>query len=170
MPKEFTTYGHVDGEGKLSIYNKDIFTNTVKNHFKNTSVQLVFGERFYSFTDGQRSYYFAVIVKQIQKAWLASGVVKSLKEVDYDLRGRFLYFEELNEETGEYEKQLHTLKKGDTSVSKKMMREFCEKCIIWAVQNLSWAIPFPNEEFTVDDMTEHQRTVKKISVSDKGTL
>lgn len=170
MVKEFVTYGHVDSDGKLSIYNKSVFQKTINDNFKNTSVEIVFRERFYPFNDKMRGYYFAFVVKGIQRAYLASGVVKSLREVDYEMRGRFLYFETLNVDTGEYEMELHTLKKGDTKVSRSMMREYVEKCIIWTAQNLDWAIPYPSEEFTESDMTEHQRTVKKIGVSDKSTF
>lgn len=170
MSKEFTTYGHVDNDGILSIYNRSIFVDNIKSYYKNTSVELVFRKRFYKFSDPQRGYYFAVIVKEIQKAWLASGVVKSLADVDNEMRNKFLYYEELNEDTGFYEKYIHTLKKGDTRVSKKMMREYFEKCIIWCVQNLDWAIAYPSEDFTIDDMTEHQRKSKNISNVDNSTF
>jgi len=170
MNKEFTTYGHVDSNGVLSIYNRNVFVSNIKDYYKNISVELVFRERFYQFSDKQRNYYFAVIVKQIQQAWLKSGVVKSLATVDAEMREKFLYYEELNEDTGLFEKYIHTLKKGDTSVSKKMMREYCEKCIIWCVQSLDWAIAYPSEDFTEDDMTEHQRQSKNISGDDNTTF
>lgn len=167
MDKEFTTYGHVNEDGVLSIYNRSVFISSIKDYYKNTSVQLVFSERFYQFSDKQRSYYFGVIVKEIQKAWLKSGVIKSLSKIDSEMRDKFLFYEELNEETGLFEKHIHTLKKGDTSVSKKMMKDYCHFCIIWCVQNLDWCIPFPSEDFTENDMTENQRESRKI---DKTTF
>lgn len=166
---DFTTYGHVDNDGVLSIYNRSVFVSNIKDYY-NTSVQLVFGERFYQFSDKQRGYYFAVIVKEIQKAWLTSGVVKSRASVDAEMRDKFLYFEELNEDTGLFEKYPHTLKKGDTQVSKKMMRDYCEKCIIWCVQNLNWAIAYPSEEFTKEDMTDTQKRSHNISEVDNSTF
>jgi hypothetical protein len=147
MENEFTTYGHVDGKGKLSIYNQKGFIKKIHDYFKNSSIEILFKNRFYKFSDKARSYYFAVIVKEIQKGWLATGVIKSLKDIDLEMRDKFLFYEELNEETGMYEKYLHTLKKGDTAVSKKMMREYCDMCIIWSVQCLGWQIPYPSEVF-----------------------
>lgn len=170
MQKEFTTYGSVDKDGNLSIYNRSVFLKNIKDYFKSTSVELVFRERQYRFSDRMRGYYFGVLIKEIQKAWLSTGVIKSLNDIDIEMRDKFLYYEEVDEETGLYEKHLHTLKKSDTKVSKQMMREYCERCIIWTAQNLQWAIAMPSEEFTENDMTEHQRLSNNIGTNDKSTF
>jgi hypothetical protein len=124
--------------------------------FPSTNVEITIKERFYRFSDGYREYYFAVVVKELQKAWKASGVVKSQKEVDTEMRDMFLYHEWLNPETGEFVKTIHTLRSNDTGVDQQMMKEFIEHCIIWALQNLDWAIPYPGEEFEMQDMTREQ--------------
>jgi hypothetical protein len=98
MENEFTTYGHVDGKGKLSIYNQKGFIKKIHDYFKNSSIEILFKNRFYKFSDKARSYYFAVIVKEIQKGWLATGVIKSLKDIDLEMRDKFLFYEELNED------------------------------------------------------------------------
>ena len=116
MIKEFITYGHVDDAGKISIYNKGYFNKKVGDNFRKTNIEIVFRERLYEFTDSQRGYYFAVIVREIQKAWLSTGVIKSLSDVDYELRNKYLYYETLNAETGLFEKTVHTLRKNDTRV------------------------------------------------------
>lgn len=170
MQKDFTTYGHVDRDGKLSIYNKSVFTNTIKKYFKNTSIQIIFSNRFYSFTDSMRSYYFGILVPEIQKAFLSHGIVKSKNDVDYEMRDKFLYYEVLNEEKGVYEKYNHTLKKGDTNVSRQMMRDYVEKCIIWTIQCLDWAIPYPSENFIDDDKTELQKKTENMGTKDISTL
>ncbi len=154
--KEFITYGHVDDQGKLSIYNKDAFSERLKSDFKKTTIEIIVRERFYQFTDGQRGYYFGVIVKEIQQAWKATGILKSISDIDQELRNKFLYYEVLNQDTDKYEKHLHTLKKHDTSVSAELMREYCECCIIWCIQNLDWAIAYSGEDFGEYDMTEKQ--------------
>jgi len=161
--KEFVTYGHVDDDGIMSIYNKSVFKERLQKFFRKTSIELLIRERVYSFSDSRRSYYFAVIVREIQKAWMVSGIVKSLHDVDYEMRDKFLYYEELNHETGLFEKYLHTLKKGDTHVSKQMMKHYCELCIVWCITNLDWAIPYPSEDFNESDMTDSQRKFEGIS-------
>lgn len=170
MDKEFRTFGHVDGNGKLSIYNKKEFAEYVSDKFKNTSVELIVKERFYHYGDKLRSYYFAVVVNQIQSAFLSSGVIMAKQEVDQKMRSMFLYYETVDEESGKWEKHIHTLKKAETEVTSKMFIDFIQKCIIWTAQNLDWSVPFPSEDFGTDDMTEHQKNVKKIGVSDNSTF
>ncbi|MGR3218506.1 MAG: hypothetical protein ACUZ8H_01630 [Candidatus Anammoxibacter sp.] len=156
MNKEFTIYGHVDKDGKATIYNKEIALKRLSDGFRKTSIELVFRERFFRFTDSKRGYYYGVILKEMQMAWKATGVLKSISEIDYEFRNKYLYYETLDEETGKFEKTVHTLRRNDTKVSQKMMTEYCEFCIIWAIQNLDWAIPYPNEDFTDNEMTEKQ--------------
>lgn len=169
MVKEFTSFGHVDREGKLFIYNKDNFNSQIKSNFRKTSIEIVFKEKLYKFKDKQRAYYFAIIVKDIQKAWLSTGIIKSLNDIDIELRDKFLYYEELNQDTGLFEKTLHTLKKNSTVVSYEMMKDYCENCIIWCIQNLDWAIPYPSEDFGLDDMTDKQRIIYN-GVTEKSTF
>lgn len=169
MSKELIKYGHVDDNGKLFIYQKDDFHSKIKSNFKKTSIEIILREKLYKFSDNRRSYYFGVIVKEIQKAWLSTGIIKSLKDVDIELRNKFLYHETLNEDTGLFEKTIHTLRKYDTSVSVKMMKDYCEHCIIWSIQNLDWAIPYPNEDFGPEDMTEKQNVINN-GVTENSTF
>lgn len=154
--KEINFQGHVNKDSKLSIYNRELFLIQLQR-FKNTSVEIIIREKQNKFNDSYRNYYFAIIVSEIQKAYLSTGVIKSKKEVDDELRNLFLYEEIIDEETGEYEKILHTLKKGDTKVSSKLMKDFCELCIVYAAVNLEWAIPYPNEDLSIEKMTERQQ-------------
>lgn len=170
MEKEITIFGHVNGKGILSIYNRDEFIKSISEFFKGRNVQMTFTDKFYEFSDKHRGYYFGVLVRQIQSAWLSTGIKKSMSKIDAEMREMFLYYEELNESTGLFEKHIHTLKKGDTSVSVTMMKDFVEQCIIWTAQNLNWAVPYPSEVFTESDMTEHQQNTKGIGVNDKSTI
>ena len=145
------------------------FDDNIQKMFTGTTVEIEFRERFYELSDGRRAYYFAVIVPEIQKAYAATGVVKSKAEVDTEMRERFLFYEELNTESGEYESCVHTLRKGETKVSRRMMQECCDMCIIWAAQNLDWAIPFPNEEMLAEYMTEKQKHKENLN-TDKSTF
>ncbi len=168
--KIYTTYGHVDSKGKLAIYNRDLFNRTIKDYFKSTSIELIISQKTYEFSDVMRSYYFAVVVKEVQKAYRSTGVIKSLKDVDSELRGMFLYNETYDEVKGVWETELHTLKKGDTLVTKKMMSEFVDLVIAWAIQNLDWAIPYPSENMDEDDFTEHQKNTMNRGNNYKSTF
>jgi hypothetical protein len=159
MIQEVISFGHVNGEGDLALYDKKSFLTAIKSKLKNSSIELIARERFYPFSDAQRAYYFAVIVTETKKAFLSSGVLKSLKETDTFLREQFLFKETLNPETGNYEKEVYSLGNLNQEVSKKMMREFCETCIIFCITSLDWAIPFPNEIFGPNEMTEKQKNV-----------
>ena len=162
MEKILNAFGHVDKDGRLVIYNRDLFIGAVKEHFKEMSIEFIIKERPYKLSDKLRSYYFAVVVKQIQSAYRSIGEIKSMHDIDYEMRDRFLYYEEFNEETGEFEKYLHTLRRDETKVSQKMMLAYIEDCIRWTAINLEWAIPFQSEEFTENDMTEHQQNIQSI--------
>ncbi len=153
--KTFTTFGHVDDQGKLQIYNQDDLRAKLQGPLLRTSVELRIRERQWPFSEAMRKYYFAVIVKEIQKAWRAAGEIKSLEEVDTDLRLKFLYKETRDPETDTWIREPHTLRKGETEVTKKMMREFCDLCIIWAVQALDWPVPYPGEQLSREEDPNH---------------
>lgn len=161
--KSWTTFGHVDDQGKLHIYNQDDLKDKLKGPFLRTSIELRIRERPWPFSDSQRGYYFGVIVKEIQAAWRAAGEIKSQKEVDTELREKYLYQEKLDPETDTWIKEIHTLRKGESQVTKKMMREYCELCIIWAVQALDWPIPYPGEELSLEE-DPHRVEDKSISI------
>lgn len=154
--KEFIQYGHVNQEGKLVIYSQDVFIDKIRKHFIGSSIELVLRERSYHFSNKLRSYYFAVVIREIQKAYLATGVNKSCHDIDYEMRDKFLYYEEVDTDTGEYEKIIHTLRDADTTVTQSMMKQYIEMCIMWTAQALEWVIAYPNEFLEENDMTENQ--------------
>lgn len=159
---EITSYGHIDDEGKMSIYSREVFMQRAADYLSGKSIEIVVRERLYFFSEKMRGYYFGVVIPEIRKAYMSIGVLKTLHDTDYEMRDKFLYYEIIDEETGEYEKHLHTLRKGETQVSGRMMREYVDMCIMFAIQNLDWAIPYPSEEFTDDDKTEHQSRIERI--------
>lgn len=168
--KKYTTYGHVNSKGVLSIYNRSQLNKSLKEHFNGTSIELVITEKVYEFSDKMRNYYFAVVVKEVQKAWNYTGIVKTLKTIDSELRSMFLCKEFYNEDLGKWEFENHTLRKGETEVTQKMMSDFIEKVIIWSIQNLNWAIPYPSEQLTQEDLTEHQRQALNKGVNSKSSF
>lgn len=170
MKNEFTAYGHVNSEGEFKLYDAEHFWKRIATSFSATNIEIVIREGHNEFSDGMRGYYYGIIVPEVQKAFEASGVIKSKKEIDYDLRDLFLYTETWNEEKGEFEKEYHTLRKDETKVDGKMMKGYCEKCIIWCITNLDWAIPYPNEVFTFQDMADQQRTAESARILDPKSM
>jgi hypothetical protein len=168
MENELTMFGNVDKNGVVTLYGRDTFMKHVKNGFREQKIQFTLSKRIYEFSDSQRAYYFAVITKGIQDGYNYSGVTKSRNDIDLEMREKFLYYEEVNEETGFLEKHLHTLKKGNGIVSSSMMRIFCQMCIIWTKENLIWSIPFPNEEFDEWELQDNEEQ-KEVGVKDKST-
>lgn len=159
MAREFTAFGHVNSEGILSVYEQKGFKDAIKNQFSSSSVEVVIRDRNYKFSDAQRAYYYAVVVTEIKQAYMVAGYLKSLKDIDSELKGMFLFYEDLDSETGEFEKVLHSLGNLNTQVSRSMMMDYCERCVIWCVTNLNWAIPFPSEIFGPNDMTNRQKQI-----------
>ena len=168
--KEFISYGSVDSNGAMSLYNKDLFLNKLRDYFPRTNIEVVVREKGKELTHPLRKYYFSVVVRGIQEGYLAMGEIKSRDWCDKHMRELFLYTEDIDYETGEYEKNIHTLRAGDTSVTVKMMKDFIDLCIIWAVQSLDWAIPYPNEELDFSDMTDHQNKINNQNLDNKSTM
>lgn len=125
---------------------------------------------FSPFKPSMRSYYFSFVVGGTQEAYRATGTLKSRAEIDLKFRDMFLYYEEVNADTGEYVKINHTLQLENTKVTDEMFLEFCLLCIMWVAVNLDWAIPLVVEDFCKKDMTDWQRkylyneTLKAIAV------
>lgn len=157
MNKQITFYGFVNDEGKLKIDDAVTFSRKLKNTFTKTNVEIVVRERYYQFSSKLRSYFFKVIVPEIQAGYLATGTIKSRQEVYEELKYKFLYYEEVNPETGNYERFIHSLSDNNTQVTNSMMKAFIEKCIIFAATNLDWQVPYPSEDFGYNDLSETQK-------------
>lgn len=170
MVKEIIQYGHVNENGKVILYNENYLKSNIKKYFLKTSIEVIFKERFFVFSSKMRNYYFAVVVSEIRKAYLSIGEHKSKADIDYEMRDKFLYYEEVNPDTGLFEKYIHTLKDSDTKVSDKMMKEFIDMCILWAAQSLEWVIPYPSEVLGEEDMTEHQNRFNSKRVNSNTSI
>jgi hypothetical protein len=144
MKEGFKVFGKVNSQGQLEVYNRDIMVNKMER-MSNRYVEIEFTERDGELSHNWRSYYFAVVVKEWNKLLHYLGDPLSLKDTDTLLREMFLFKEVYNEEEDTYSKELHTLKAGETEVSKKEFRFFCGQCIQKAAE-LDWEIPFPNEQ------------------------
>lgn len=147
--------GTIGSDGKLKIFNKDLFLHRIST-FPSQNVEIQIIKREGSFTHQQRKYYFSVIVPEIQKALLYYGNNYSKSETDHFLRERFLSFEDFSEETGRFIKKPHRLSDSDSTVGFSQFQRFLEFCIMFAAQELNWAVPYPNEQFRVSDYTDAQ--------------
>ena len=162
MSKDLTVFGHVNNQGKLSIYNVGIFKDVLHKRFAGSSIEMTIKKRFYEFSHKLRKYYFYILVPELQKGFLSQGMFMSREEVDNEMRERFLFYETYDEEKDKWEKHIHTLRMNETKVDNKMFLDFVEKCIIFAIQSLDWAIPYPREEF--DD---YKKTFNQIKTERK---
>ena len=134
----------INDKCKLLIYNIALFKKTL-NSYKGKEIEIIIREKKPVFSDGYRKYYYGIVIPEFQNAYKDIGVLKSKSDIDLELRWLFLHREVVNPETGEYNRELLSLKNSDTEVSTKTMSEFIEHCIIFAAENLNYVIPFPNE-------------------------
>ena len=144
MKEGFKAFGHVNGEGRLQLYNQDLVKDKLLKMAKR-DIEVDFVERSPELKHNWRSYYFGVVVKEWQKLRHYLGDPVSLADTDNLLRQMFLFREVYDEENDCYYKELHTLRAGETEVSQKEFRFFCTQCIQKAAE-LDWEIPFPNEQ------------------------
>lgn len=149
MPTEITTFGHVNKNGELKTYNKDIFLSSIKQMLSGASVQVTITKTEGEFSNQWRRYYFKIIVRELQKAFKSVGMLMSLKETDYYMRNLYLYQETYVEEKDLWDKKPHTLRKGETKVTPSMFKDYCMHCIRFSVKYLDWAIPYINEQENV---------------------
>lgn len=159
---EIKNFGHVNSEGSLLIYSRDLFLGNIQDHLKSKSIEIIVRERESDFSHNMRKYYFKVVIGELQKAFLSAGMHKTQKDIDYLMRDKYLYYETVDEDTGEFEKHLHTLKKDETQVTRRMFKQYIEDCIRFASQYLHWAIPFPHEILSEEDLTYHQKDIKRM--------
>lgn len=154
---EVTGFGKVTKEGKMVLNFPSAFAGMVKDHLANKRVEFIVRTRDKHFTDPQRSYYFGVIIREMQKAFRTRGDIKTQQEIDEYMRSLYLYQEYLDPETDEWIKVNHRLSNADSVVTSTQMTEFLQQCIIYAATRLDWAIPMPNEEWYAQKMTERQQ-------------
>lgn len=156
MEKElFREFGVINKKGVLKIYNREQFVDRLKQ-LKATNVEIIVTERRGTFSEQQRRYYFSVIVKEIQNGLNYHGIEMTLEEVDKYLRDKFLCREEYNEETDSWERPERRFSKHITTVTKEEFNKFVDKVVRWAIIDLDWAVPYPNEIFHSKDFTESQ--------------
>ncbi len=158
MGKEVLVYGYVK-DGALKLYNQGALSSGIQN-FEGQDVELVVRKRFRIFGDNLRGYYFGVVVKQYQEAlYYAWGEKWTLTDIDYYLRSLFLYREIVDEDTGEIHKEICTLRKGETDVSREEFLEYVRYLVQVAAYYLSWPIPLPNEELDAQERVNKRRTI-----------
>ena len=143
MKNGFTFFGHVNADGQLRIYNKDIFERKIALLAK-THVEIEIVPRTDNLQHNWRSYYFGIVVKQWQDLLFYLGESKSLHDVDYMLRSLFLYKEIYDEKNDIYHRELHTLRDGDTEIGAPRFKHYVQQCIQLAAE-MDWQIPLPGE-------------------------
>ena len=148
-------FGTIDPQGKLNIYNRDHFLKRVAR-YPATNIEFMVIKREGGFTHPMRTYYFTVLVPEMQKAFEYTGVHMSRGEVDYWLREQFLYNEEYDPETDEWIKTPCRLNNEDSDVGFSRFKTYLETIIQFAATDMDWSIAYPNEILSLDDYTERQ--------------
>lgn len=144
MKQGFKVFGHVNSQGILRIYHRDVMEQKLKR-MSRTSVEIEILEQDEELQNNWRSYYFAVVVKEWKRLLHYLGNPATLADTDTLLRQMFLFKEKYNPETDTWSKEIHTLRAGETEVSQKEFRFFIDQCIKKAAE-LDWEIPYPNEQ------------------------
>ena len=151
----FREYGAVDSLGNLKIYNKEQFLERLKA-VAPVNIEVVIRRRSGSFSNQSRKYYFSVIVPEVQRALTYLGYDITKENTDRFLRHLFLYTETYNPDDDTWGREPRRLSAAETDVTATEFRDYCEKIVRWAVMELDWAIPFPNEVFREKDFTQSQ--------------
>jgi len=119
--------------GELKVHNVDMLKETIRKH-NDTVVELVLRVVVDKRSNEQNSYYWAGLVAPIKEGlkdlW---GEDVTLLEAHDLLRNRFCSSERWNDTTGEYIK----IPRSTTSLSISDFVEYCEKCRLFAIEELS---------------------------------
>lgn len=146
--------GVINSAGALKLYNQQQFLEIIAANAC-TNVEIVI-QKHKGISHPLRSYYFKIIVTELQKAFYNVGYDYTKDDVDYLMREKFLYYEQYSETLDRYIKHRHTLRAGETQVTRKMFLEYIQQCIRFGAMYLNWAIPQINENLSSSDITEEQ--------------
>ena len=155
MMELYREFGHIDSQGNLKLYNVDQFKARAKQ-LPGTSIEIVINKRTGHMSHQQRKYYFSVIVPEMVKAFKFYGQHMTNEQADDFLREQFLDHQEYNEEDDRWITHRRRMSLAETDISIREFNEFVQFVVTWAVQNMDWALPYPNEIFNFQDFTKSQ--------------
>lgn len=151
----YREYGHIDQEGNLKLYNVDQLRARAKQ-LPGTSIEIVILKRTGDMSHQQRKYYFSVIVPEMVKAFKFHGSHMTNEDVDDFLRAKFLDHLHYDDDDDTWKKERRRMSLAETDITTREFNEFVQFVITWAVQNMDWALPYPNEIFNFQDFTKSQ--------------
>lgn len=151
----FREYGVVNSAGEFKIYNREQFELRLKA-IAPASVEVIIQKRSGTFSHQMRKYYFSVIVPEVQRALTYLGYDITKENTDRFLRHLFLYTETYNPESDTWSREPRRLSTAETDVTVEEFRAYCENIVRWAIMEIDWAIPYPNEVFRNKDFTQSQ--------------
>lgn len=131
--------------GKLNRNRKKIAD--VIEKFEGKDIEIIICKKRKTRSLSQNGYYFGVIVTLFQEAirdlW---GEIWSKEKVHEFLKNRFLFNEQINEDTGE----VYKTPKSTTECTTTEIEDYYEECRRFALEDFGVAIPLPNEEVTIN--------------------
>tara|TARA_Y100000310_G_scaffold341856_1_gene442479 strand:+ start:2030 stop:2491 length:462 start_codon:yes stop_codon:yes gene_type:complete len=132
MKKSHSFLGSIEN-GELKLYNVNLFKEIVRQS-NDAKIELVLKVVVDKRTTEQNSYYWGALIAPIKQGlkdlW---GEEVSLQETHDLLRNRFCSSERWNDKTAEYIK----IPKSTTELSTVEFSEYCEKCRLFALEELS---------------------------------
>ena len=140
----FRAIGRITPKGQLKVFNSEEVHDALRR-IGGKDVEIIFLKREGTLSQQQRSYYFSVIVPQVQLAYERLGERYSREQIDHALRIHFLPSQTYNPVTDTWDKGYRRLNTVEGDVTTKEFSEFVENVIQWATETLEWPIPFPNE-------------------------
>jgi hypothetical protein len=124
------------------IANRKAITDAIKS-FEGNNIVITMEKRKKKRSNNQNSYYWSVIIPFMQQGFTdVFGEYFSIQECHEALKGRFLFKELINEESGE----VIRMPKSTTELTTVEMELYHDQIRLFATEFLSIEIPLPNSQ------------------------
>lgn len=139
-------YGKVTEDGKLQLWNKELFAEEIKT-FSGNNVTLVLKTSQRDRSKRQLRYYWGVIVPMVQQGFRDLGNRITKQQAHEYLKCEFLFDEQVDKKGKVYRIPLSMGDLGEVSVER--FNEFKEQVQQFGSEHLNIYIPDPNEQIEI---------------------
>ena len=140
---EVKAFGHIDENGKMTLFSRDIFINDLKA-LSGSIIQLVVskaGKR----SSPQNRYYWGGVLPIVREGLKDLGTPLSIEQVHDLMKFKFLLIEYVTSD-GEIIKSIGSTK----ALSKEQFNEYIESIKQWSAEYLNVYIPDPNQQTEIE--------------------
>ena len=141
MPLRVVGHGKVKENGDFVIYNRSLFSENVSLYLRGKDIKITAEESYKPISDGNRRYYYGILLKHVKSAFYDAGMQLTQKETDDKLRRMFLVKEVFDEDTGEVSVVAKSLSKEKAEVGDVDFKIYLDRIIRFADELLDYAIP-----------------------------